>query len=229
MRYYVAFVDIGFLKAAGAAAVGLRHRREVTVDGEGLVQWCRAPAGRLPGGLEYLRAYWYDGAFDPQHMLYADQRVYLDAVSQTPGLALRLGHVQEHRPRWQGALDKALAASCKELGIDHVAFRKQLDGRFSVRADRQQKGVDAKIVLDMVRFAQDGVYDTAVLMTGDRDIAEAIRVVQDQGKRVVLAAPRQANVAREIRQLVDQHVELSAADISRMLSARTRSVGTTTG
>lgn len=228
MRYYVSFVDVGFLTAVGAAVMGTRME-DVRPDASALVDWCRDLGAHLPGEVEFLRTYWYDGAFDPEHHEFGRQRAYLDTVSDTPGLTLRLGHIQEHRPPWQRTLRKALKATCRDLHVDFDDFAASLQARFDLRLQRLQKGVDAKIVLDMVRFAQDGVYDTAVLMTGDRDIAEAIRVVQDQGKRVVLAAPRQANVAREIRQLVDQHVELSAADISRMLSARTRSIGTTTG
>ncbi|MGH8906868.1 MAG: NYN domain-containing protein [Egibacteraceae bacterium] len=47
---------------------------------------------------------------------------------------------------------------------------------------RQQKGVDTLVTLDLVRLAQRNAYDTAILIAGDRDLAEAIRTAQDSGK-----------------------------------------------
>lgn len=219
VRQYAAFVDVGFLKASGSALLG-RKPRDLRPNAEGVVEWCRALGSRLPGTMEYLRTYWYDGAFDPKHREYTGQRAFLDAISFTPGLSLRLGHIQERHPSWQRALRQAFREVCGELDLDHDEFMERLRARFQFLPERQQKGVDARIVLDLVRLGQDGVYDAAVLMTGDRDIAEAIKVVQDQGRRVILASPKDAGTASEIRQLVDMHIELSSSDVARMLSLR---------
>jgi hypothetical protein len=46
---------------------------------------------------------------------------------------------------------------------------------FEFRPLQSQKGVDTLLVLDLVRLAQNGACHTALLFTGDRDIAEAVR------------------------------------------------------
>lgn len=55
----------------------------------------------------------------------------------------------------------------------------------------------------MSRLAQDSVFNTAVLVAGDRDLAEAVRAIQGIGRRVVILQPQGSEVARELRQLPD--------------------------
>jgi uncharacterized LabA/DUF88 family protein len=123
---------------------------------------------------------------------------------------LRLGHLQEVRPRWQYALRKALEA----CGVDEDEFGKH----FSMRPEVRQKGVDTRLTLDLVRLAQRRVYDTALLLAGDRDLAEPVRVAQDDGVLVSLLAPERAGIANELRQLVDAHIFLEADDLRAMLT-----------
>ena len=47
----------------------------------------------------------------------------------------------------------------------------------------EQKGVDSLMVLDLVRLAQLRAFDTALVVAGDRDLAEALRVVADDHAR----------------------------------------------
>lgn len=52
-----------------------------------------------------------------------------------------------------------------------------------------QKGVDAKIAIDMVSLAHSGSYDVALLLSGDADLIEAVKLVKDYlGKVIVLVA-----------------------------------------
>ena len=58
-------------------------------------------------------------------------------------------------------------------------------GRLERRADGfVEKGVDIQIAVDMLRLAFVNAYDIAVLVSGDGDFAEVVRVVQDLGKQV---------------------------------------------
>jgi hypothetical protein len=76
----------------------------------------------------------------------------------------------------------------------------------STRAKWQQKGVDTLLVLDLVRLAQLRAFDTAVIIAGDRDLAEAIRVVaDDHARRVILYSVEGSAPARELVQAADRH------------------------
>lgn len=205
-----AFIDVGFLTAEGARTLQA-PRRSVKPNAQGCVDWIRSHFAE-DAGSRLLRVYWYDGAFDPRDDRYESQRRYFDAIASTPGIQLRLGHLQEVKPRWQHALRKALDAC--EVDKD------QFGQHFSMRPEVRQKGVDTRLTLDLVRLAQRRVYDTALLLAGDRDLAEPVRVAQDEGAFVTLAAPLRAGIASELRQLVDLHLKLDADDLQAMLDVR---------
>jgi uncharacterized LabA/DUF88 family protein len=91
---------------------------------------------------------------------------------------------------------------------------------FTFRKEFQQKGVDGLIVLDLVQLSRDRVVDLIVLVSGDRDLAEAVRVAQSAGCRVVIAHPPGTGVALALRQLADGCLEIDRQDLEKMLVAR---------
>src|SRR5262249_30428133 len=157
----------------------------------------------------FLRAYWYDGAHDPAHRAYRAQRERFDRLAVVPGLYLRLGHLQEVRPRWQHGVRRAFRA----CGVSPAEFEKH----FELRARLEQKGVDTLMTLDLVSLSRDRVVDVILLVTGDRDLAEAVRLAQSAGCKIVLAHPRGAGVAIELRQLADAHLVLDTEELETML------------
>lgn len=80
-------------------------------------------------------------------------------------------------------------------------------GHVVIRGGRpDQKGVDTLLVLDLVRLAQARAYDTALIVAGDQDFTEAVRVIaDDHARRVVLYTPDASGVANELMEVVDQH------------------------
>jgi uncharacterized LabA/DUF88 family protein len=75
------------------------------------------------------------------------------------------------------------------------------------RARFEQKGVDTLLVLDLVRMAQQEAYDVSVVCAGDRDVAEAVRVVgDDYSRRVWLWTPDPGSVAKELIHAADSVV-----------------------
>jgi len=50
-----------------------------------------------------------------------------------------------------------------------------------------EKGVDVAIVTDMLVMAFRNAYDTAILVSGDTDLVEAVRAIKAMGKRVEIA------------------------------------------
>ena len=196
MSILAGFVDHGYLRAEGARALKF-DRRKARTNAAAVVQWirrCGEPGSHVavvPGGVgsRFLRAYWYDGAFDPSDRRRANQEQFLAAIAAQEGIQLRLGHIQEVKPAWQHALRKALEA----MGVDERDFQKH----FALQPELRQKGVDTRITLDLVRLAQRRAFDAAVLIAGDRDLAEAVRVAQDEGVLITVASPALHTVARE--------------------------------
>ena len=79
--------------------------------------------------------------------------------------------------------------------------------------DTGQKGVDSKITRDLMVLARERAIDTAILVTGDDDLREAVLDIQDLGLQVVLVG-----VAGY---LFDQSEELvNAADERLLLDLR---------
>jgi len=76
----------------------------------------------------------------------------------------------------------------------------------SRRAAWQQKGVDTLLVLDLVRLAQARAFDTALVIAGDRDLAEAVRVVaDDHARRVNLFSVEGSTPASALVHVADYH------------------------
>jgi uncharacterized LabA/DUF88 family protein len=213
---YVVLVDVDFLKAEGAKAIGL-DRDRLAFDGAACVEWFtrffldRRFASLAPLFAEraFLRAYWYDAAYDPGDRRYLAQRAAFAALAMVPGLYLRLGHLQERTPAWQRAVRRAVEA----CGLRLSEFQRH----FEFRPELEQKGVDALMTLDIASLSRDRAADLIVLVSGDRDVEEAMRIAQSVGCRVVLAHPSTAGVAVTLRQLADASLPIEASDLQRML------------
>lgn len=54
----------------------------------------------------------------------------------------------------------------------------------SMRGEKE-KGVDTLIATDMIRLAWENLYDSAVLITADEDLAPVVRFLATKGKRVL--------------------------------------------
>ena len=216
---YAGFIDAGYLRAEGARA--LRNRPvDVRLDASSVVEWLLSrPSGALEGQT-FLRAYWYDGAFDTSHPEYGNQRRFFDAIAYTPGVQLRLGHIAERRSRLENPIRNALRNTAAGLGIEPNELLAEFNKNWTFYPDRQQKGVDTLITLDMVRLASRSVFETAIVVAGGRDLAEVIRTVQDYGSRVLVATPNRVSVANEVLQLADDVIDIGEETLQTMLSAR---------
>jgi uncharacterized LabA/DUF88 family protein len=196
------FVDVGFVRAAVAKACGIEPSK-VRLDAAALVQQVERIADSWDG--LFLRVYWYDGQHpqsDPRH---GNQRKYLDAVAAIPGIQLRLGHITSHTPAWHEQLHRAL----DKCGVDRATFERH----FKLAPEYQQKGVDTLMVLDIVRLAQRSAYDIAVVFSGDRDICEAVRAAQDEGRRVTLLVPDDRSAGAELRSLADRVITFTDEEL----------------
>lgn len=205
---FAIFVDAGFLRAEGAKALGLAPNM-CHLDAPAAVRTLEALAAEATGE-RMLRTYWYDGKFRDGDPRAPSQQRFLDAIALTPGLHLRLGTIKTVQPPWLHALGKALernGLNAAELGI-------------RLGPVDTQKGVDTLIVLDIVRLAQKGIYSTAVLLAGDRDLLDAMRVAQEEGVLVILAHPFRAGVDPELRRAADAEILISQESLRQFLVPR---------
>lgn len=75
----------------------------------------------------------------------------------------------------------------------------------------EQKGVDSRIVRDLIVLARDKAIAEAFVLAGDEDLVEGVEEAQDQGLRVTLLGVPGVNQSRLLVQQADQHYQLPAA------------------
>lgn len=71
-----------------------------------------------------------------------------------------------------------------------------------------EKGIDVRLATDMLTHAFKGNYDTAVLVSGDNDFADAVQAVKDLGRNVEVALFGHRNSSRRLRDVADDSIAL---------------------
>lgn len=66
-----------------------------------------------------------------------------------------------------------------------------------------EKGIDIMLAIDMLHFAWAGVYDVAILVSGDGDFAYCLQSLKNMGKHVEVAY-FESNVSRDLLDVADQ-------------------------
>lgn len=118
---------------------------------------------------------------------------------------------------------QALASTADRLGVEPDRLTTEFDRHWTFRPERRQKGVDTLIALDMVRLAGRSVFSTAVLIAGDRDLAEVVRTTQDFGVRTLVATPDEDSLSNELAQLADDVIVMNEDFLERMMADRASS------
>ncbi len=88
----------------------------------------------------------------------------------------------------------------------------------------KQKGVDSRIVRDLIVLARDRAISAAYVLSGDEDIREGVAEAQDQGLSVVLLGieppPGQHNQARSLLNEADAVIQLTRDQVSQWMGLR---------
>ncbi len=82
------FIDAGYLRAQGGRACDIPGG-QAQLQASACVDWLQTTLpsqAACAAGLRFLRAYWYDGALEPQHAGYSEQRRIFDGIAFTPGV-----------------------------------------------------------------------------------------------------------------------------------------------
>ncbi len=205
---FAVFVDVGFLRAQGAKALKIPHAA-CRVDARKFIRYVRETYDPL------LRTYWYDGQMPPRMgERYKRQKEAHDAIALTPGLVLRLGTIKQVTPLWMQRLERALSA--RDLSFETLGIQP-----YPVDV---QKGVDVLLALDLVHVAQKHSATTLVLVSGDRDLLEAVRRAQDEGARVIVLYPGEhpegkgAPVDYDLHRQADECSGIPLASLSTFLT-----------
>lgn len=100
----------------------------------------------------------------------------------------------------------------------------------------QQKGIDVKLTTDLLKLAYSHAYDVAVILSGDADLAESLRVIKDDlGKIVILFAyfnsgnKRNSTISEDLISYSDRFVNIkdfSEDDILSISEQRRSADGT---
>lgn len=103
-------------------------------------------------------------------------------------------------------------------GLKRLPYFQVNLGRLVARCDTSgtyyiEKGVDVKLAVDMLSMAQKANYDTAILVSGDGDFTDAVKLVQDLGKHVENAYFNDS--ADLLKQTCDLFVELNKGNLSK--------------
>lgn len=93
----------------------------------------------------------------------------------------------------------------------------------------QQKGVDVKLATDLIQLAHANAYDVAVLMTGDLDLKESIKMVREQlGKIVILLgyfSETDSTISKDLLTACDYFIntrDFTEEDIKKISEVKTR-------
>lgn len=71
-----------------------------------------------------------------------------------------------------------------------------------------EKGVDVMLVTDMLVGAQRNIYDTAILVSGDKDYVYTVKAIKELGKKVEVAA-FEHSISKELRLSADRFISLT--------------------
>ncbi|MCB2199370.1 NYN domain-containing protein [bacterium] len=111
---------------------------------------------------ELLRIYYYNAKVDPDYDPdnHEKQQRFITHLAHTPYLTLRLGKLVYYQVRGE------------DTGRKHYAV---------------EKGLDVKLAIDLVRLAVNRACEVAVIVSGDKDLAEVVEYGKEMGLEVVSA------------------------------------------
>lgn len=129
------------------------------------------------------------------------------------------------RVYWYDGIKGTLSADHKAIvNVDDVQLRSG-----TINGQGQQKGVDSKIVIDLIELATNQAISDAMIVTGDGDLAIGIELSQRRGIRVAVLGVEDLTLgvhhaqSSEVTNVADRVVRIGASDLSNFLSYQPKS------
>lgn len=162
------------------------HRQDI-IDVEKL-------ANKLTKGRQLVRIYYYHvPRLEGEPEAARRHQAFLNRLGYVDYLQLRLGRI----------VPRLLKLRCQSCGkdIEHTTHI--------------QKGVDTRIVVDMVGLALLDAYDVAILVSGDADLAEAVNFIKEHTRKYVENAYIMwQGWAKNLREAADVRIRLTEEFLS---------------
>jgi uncharacterized LabA/DUF88 family protein len=150
---------------------------------------------KLANGRELVRTYYYNSPAPPSTDQAGFQRYWA-----------KLGWLNNVRPRLGRIIPKSIDVQCPNC---HRTFPHKT---------HLQKGVDTRIVVDVISLAQSNSYDIGIIVSGDSDLAEALDWVREHTqKRIENACVPGRSWSEEIRNAADVKISLTKEYLSDCL------------
>jgi uncharacterized LabA/DUF88 family protein len=131
-----------------------------------------------------------------------------------------LGNKELLRIYWYDGIGTTMTAEHKAIiATEDVQFRAG-----TINGKGQQKGVDSRIVTDLIELASNHAICDAMLITGDGDLAIGIELAQRRGVRVAVMGVEDLAVgvyhsqSPEVTNIADRVIRISNNDIAPYLS-----------
>lgn len=70
-----------------------------------------------------------------------------------------------------------------------------------------QKGVDVQLAADLVDFTHKDIFDVAVLLSGDIDLLESIKISKNEGKQIIVFS-NSSVTAEEMKKYADMFIDI---------------------
>ncbi|MCY4448774.1 MAG: NYN domain-containing protein [Chloroflexi bacterium] len=160
----------------------MTQRVAVYIDGLNLYQGLKQQ--------RWQRYYWLDLRLLSLRLLRADQQ--LVAVRYFTAVVRPVPHDAD-KPKRQGTYLEALA-TLPDLHIHygyHLAKRRRCPHCGAIEQTYEEKMTDVNIAVELLGDAQDDLFDTALVISGDGDLAGPVRTIGERypAKRAVVAFP----------------------------------------
>lgn len=133
------------------------------------------------------------------------------------------------RVYWYDGVKGSLSADHKAIcDVDDVQLRMG-----TVNGNGQQKGVDSKIVIDLIELASNQAISDALVITGDGDLAVGIELSQRRGIRVAVLGVEEVGIgvmhsqSAEVTNVADRVIRVGLADLTPYLAYIPKTVATT--
>lgn len=120
---------------------------------------------------------------------------------------------------WYDGVSGSLTSEQKSIvSIDDVQLRAG-----TINSKGQQKGVDSKIVIDLIELATNHAISDAMLVTGDGDLAIGVELAQRRGVRVAVLGVEDMSVgvhhaqSFEVTSIADRVIRIGTTELSKFL------------
>lgn len=124
------------------------------------------------------------------------------------------------RVYWYDGIKNGLSPEHRAIvDVDDVQLRQG-----TINGQGQQKGVDSKIVIDLIELASNQAISDAMIVTGDGDLAIGIELSQRRGIRVAVLGVEDLSVgvhhaqSTEVTNVADRVIRIGASDLLPYLS-----------